>query len=584
MKAYQNLKTAYKLTAAFALLALIVIAILVTAYQGLADIHESQRMLYENKFRQLSLIHELRMDIETSRSGLQRIILAQDDKEAGTFKSRMLEVSAQNRKKLDELKQLAMHDPIINSSVDHLEEVWKAYDDTRATESVQLIEQRRYPEAATLSLGVQSARIEEIRNRGNRLTEQLEAQIQDIMRSNATLVERQRIGTIISIALILFVIVAAIWITNRAIAHPLASLTLWADQIAEGDLMTEREFDQRRDEVGLLSQSFVRMSAYLRDLARKAEIIARGDLTVEVVPKSERDVLGNSFLSMLVNTRAMMAELSESVSILTTASQEILATTAQVATGAQETAAAVAEITTTVEEVKQTANVSSQKARQVGDAAQRNLQVSQDGRVSVESTLEGMNRVRSQMLSVAESIVRLSEQSQAISDVVATVGDLAEQSNLLGVNASIEAAKSGELGRGFSVVAQEVKSLADQSKQATIQVRTILHDIQKAMNRAVLAAEESSKVVDTGFQQAQSAGIAIRTLADSIEESSSAALQIAASSQQQLVGMDQVAGAMENIKQASQDNVAGTRQAEKAARNLHELGQRLKDRVAKFQV
>src|SRR4028119_1286641 len=107
-----------------------------------------------------------------------------------------------------------------------------------------------------------------------------------------------------------------------------------------------------------------------------------------------------------------------------------------------------------------------------------------------------MQRIREQMEAIGESMMRLSEQSQAIGAIIATVDDLAQQSNLLAVNAAIEAAKAGEQGKGFAVVAQEVKSLADQSKQATTQVRTILNDIQKATGAAVMATEQGSKAVE----------------------------------------------------------------------------------------
>jgi methyl-accepting chemotaxis protein len=188
------------------------------------------------------------------------------------------------------------------------------------------------------------------------------------------------------------------------------------------------------------------------------------------------------------------------------------------------------------------------------------------------------------MQAVAESIMRLGEQSHAIGEIVASVGDLAEQSNLLGVNASIEAVKAGETGKGFSVVAQEVKALAEQSKQATAQVRGILGEIQKAMTKAVMLAEQGSKTVEVGYQRAQASGEAIRSLSSNIEESSEMALQIAVTSQQQMVGMDQVASAMESIRQASQDNVGGTRQVDLAARNLHQLGLKLKGLAARFQL
>ena len=274
-------------------------------------------------------------------------------------------------------------------------------------------------------------------------------------------------------------------------------------------------------------------------------------------------------------SRTITRQLSESVAQLSSASAEILATTTQVASSAAETSSAVSQTTATVEEVKQTAQVASQKARYVSDSAQKATQTSQAGRKSVEDAIRGMQRIQEQMETIAESIVRLSEQGQVIGEIIASVNDLAEQSNLLAVNAAIEAAKAGEQGKGFVVVAQEIKSLAEQSKQATAQVRTILTDIQKATGAAVLATEQGSKAVEAGVRQSAEAGDSIRLLTDSVTEAAQAATQIAASSQQQMVGMDQVALAMENIKQASLQNVSGTKQAETAAQNLHELGRTL---------
>jgi len=272
----------------------------------------------------------------------------------------------------------------------------------------------------------------------------------------------------------------------------------------------------------------------------------------------------------------LLQEVKDAVGVLATSSSEITATVAELASTAAQAATAVNETTTTVEEVKQTAVLSSKKARSVSDSAQKTLQVSQDGKKSLEQTIEGMNHIRGQMESIAETVVRLSEQSQAIGEMVATVNDIAEQSNLLAVNAAIEAAKAGEQGKGFAVVAQEIKSLAEQSKRATAQVRAILSDVQKGINSAVIVTEQGSKAVEAGVKQAAVSGEAILTLADSVDEAVQAATQIAASSQQQLVGMDQVVLAMESIKQASVQNVAGTRQVETAAQNLQELGQKLK--------
>ncbi len=280
----------------------------------------------------------------------------------------------------------------------------------------------------------------------------------------------------------------------------------------------------------------------------------------------------------------LLKQIRDAAAVLASSAVEILAAMTQLASGAAETATASNETTTTVEEVKQTALVSNQKAKYVSESAQKAAQTSQTGKKSVDETLEGMNRIGEQMESIAESIVRLSEQSQMIGEIIATVDDLAEQSNLLAVNAAIEAARAGEQGKGFAVVAQEVKSLAEQSKQATGRVRTILNDIQKATSTAVMTTEQGSKAVEAGAKQSTAAGESIRQLAESVTEAAQAATQIAASSQQQLVGMDQVASAMENIKQATVQNVASTKQAEAAAQNLAGLSQKMKQLVEQYRV
>ena len=154
----------------------------------------------------------------------------------------------------------------------------------------------------------------------------------------------------------------------------------------------------------------------------------------------------------------------------------------------------------------------------------------------------------------------------------------------LAVNAAIEATRAGEYGKGFAVVAQEVRSLAEQSREATKQVRTILMEVQKATSAAVIATEQGTKAVAAGLKQATDAGESIGGLTGSVGEAAQAAIQIAASSQQQLVGMDQIAAAITNIRQATTQNMAGTRQLEASAQNLQELGGRLKTLVARQRV
>jgi methyl-accepting chemotaxis protein len=371
---------------------------------------------------------------------------------------------------------------------------------------------------------------------------------------------------------------------TRDIAGPLKNLTVLAERIASGDLSSAVIVSERGDEVGALTRAFERMTSFLRTMAGAAERIAAGDLRSTLQPQSSNDVLGNAFVRMTDNLRKQIGGVVEGAAVLGSAATEIVASTTQLASGATESAAAVSETTTTVEEIRQTSQLANQKAKAVAESAQKAVQISHGGRKSTEDVTAGMGRIRTQMEAIAESMMRLSEQTQTIGQIIATVEDLSAQSNLLAVNAAIEAAKAGEHGKGFGVVAQEVKSLAEQSRQATDRVRTILSDIQKATTAAVMATEQGGKAVEAGGKQTEMAGESIAALAGSVTEAAQAAMQIAASSQQQLVGMDQVAGAMENIKQASTQNVASAKQLETAARNLSDLGQRLKQLVESYTV
>jgi methyl-accepting chemotaxis protein len=353
---------------------------------------------------------------------------------------------------------------------------------------------------------------------------------------------------------------SASWLTGRVVAKPIQDLSETARLVSRDKNYAVRATPTKgRNEVGVLIDTF---NSMLEQIQERDEALQKA----------------------VDSLREVNRQVRESVDVLASSASEILATTALVASGAAETATAVAETTTTVEEVKRTAQVSSQKARHVSDSAQKTAQVSQTGQKAVNETIDKMNRIREQMESIAQSIVRWSEQSMAIGAIVATVNDLADQSNLLAVNAAIEAAKAGEQGRGFAVVAHEVKSLAQQSKNATAQVRNILKDLHNSTSAAVIATEQGSKTVEAGVKQSAEAGQAVRKLTDSIAEAAQAAIQIAATAQEQLVGMDQVALAMENIRKASVQNAASTKQTEAEARNMHDLGQKLRQLVEQHKV
>lgn len=387
-----------------------------------------------------------------------------------------------------------------------------------------------------------------------------------------------------SIILAILILSLVGFFVTRGITKPLEEIVSVSTGIASGDLTMKVSPDGSKDEIGVLAESFAQMLQSLKDKAEVAKQISEGNLKEDVKPASEKDILGVAFANMVKSLRQQTTDILEGANALSSSASEISASVTQLASSTSETAASVSETSTTVEEVKQTAQVTSEKAEDVSVIAQKTEKISREGRKATDDTVEGMSNIREQMESLGENIMGLSEQSQAIGEIIVAVDDIADQSSLLAVNAAIEAAKADEHGKGFAVVAQEIKSLAEQSKQATTRVRTILNDIQKATSVAVMSTEQGAKVVDAGVKQSAQARESILALSNSVVKAAQSATQIAASSQQQLVGVEQVAMAMDSIKEASNQNSISMKQLESTAQNLSELGQKLKGLAERYKL
>lgn len=281
--------------------------------------------------------------------------------------------------------------------------------------------------------------------------------------------------------------------------------------------------------------------------------------------------------SIYGSLKELTLRFQEQVSSLAAAVSQILSSVTETSTATVETAAAVSETTATAEELKQTAQVAADKAQEVSAVSKEGLEVLKSSEYSLASTMEGMSRIQEAMRTISDSIVKLSSHSQTIGEIIETVNDLAGQSNLLAVNASIEAAKAGD--RGFAVVAQEVRSLAEQSKQATKHIRTILSDIQNATSAAVMATEQGSKAVDNGAVKTAETNQSIHNLSGEVSKMAQSAVQISSSSQQQLIGVGQITDAMMQIKSAADLQSDRMKEIENAIHDLHSVGQSLKELV-----
>lgn len=582
MKYFNNISTRAKLLFSFGLIWLMFLVVIVISYLGLRDITQSEKELHDVNFQIALELRELRSHQNFNRAAILDMMLTQNKTEQSSLEGIINERGQAINDIIEKLSKLNM-DIQFQSRLKVLKDNIEEYRQTRNTE-ISLIREGKIEEAKQLGINVGGDQFEKVRSIATEMGDKAAKDAEDQL-----ILDQQQADSAILLFVIfgiaaLFFSIIMIMLLNRTIAQPLNEITKIAVRIGEGDLDVELPPVERKDEVGILLLTFSRMADVLKRMATSAQQIASGDLTGSIVPQSEKDILGNAFLQMLTNLRRIMKEINEGVNLLGLSASEILASTTQVASGSSETASAISETTTTVEEVRQAAQLSSQKASRVSENSQQVSQVTQVGQKAVDETISGMHEIQNQMEAVANTIVRLSEQSQQIGGIIASVNDVADQSNLLAVNAAIEAAKAGEQGKGFAVVAQEIKSLAQQSKQATIQVRNILSDIQKATSAAVMATEQTSKAVEIGVKQSTQAGEAIKNLAESSGKAMDATTQIVASSQQQVVGMDQIGLAMQNINQAGTENAASMVQAEKAAKGLNELGQKLKILVEQYKI
>ena len=380
------------------------------------------------------------------------------------------------------------------------------------------------------------------------LSEAVDRILDTITQRGNALIKDARNNLIWIIALVSAITLCTIFLTYfivKSITGPLHQAVELANQVGEGNLEEIKINTTRNDEIGELEKSLQKMVKGLKNTTLK---------------------------------------LQEEVEVLATSSSEILASITDVSSGTTETATAVTETTTTVEELRQTGQVSTDKAKDVQSSAEEALKTLAQSEKSLSATINDMHQIQERMATISESIIQLSEHSQAIGKIIDTVNDLAEQSNLLAVNAAIEAAKAGDQGKGFAVVADEVRRLAEQSKQATIQVHAILNDIQNSTSSAVMATEQGTKAVSKGVEQSIRTNEALRLLTGGIDKVNQAATQISISSQQQLIGVGQVNVAMTNIREASQQHVNHMRQIETAVHGLNQVGQSLKELVEQYKV
>jgi len=408
--------------------------------------------------------------------------------------------------------------------------------------------------------------------------------------------------------LLAFYIVAAIIIaslTARFILTPLNKAINIARQIANGE-RNLTVISSSKDETGELLSSLGTMLNAIKEnelklqesesrtrtlfdnivktahtFSEHSSRVSKGDLSQRITNKDTKEMhqLGEDLNKMTDNLSTITQRITEACHNMVSTLEEVKQAVTVQSTGATEQASSINEITASLEEIEKSSAQTIEKAKTLGDVAERTRTTGQMGIDAVEQSTHGMKSIRDKVQIIAQTILELSNQTQQVGEITHVVNTLAQQSKMLALNASIEAAKAGEAGKGFAVVAAEVKNLAEQSEHSTSQVQKILEDIRHATEKAVMATEEGIKGVDQGTQLVEQTGEIVRNLSDVIHETTIASEQIAAAIRQEGVGIEQITAGMNEINQVTSSFVASVKQTTEAMDDLSSIAKNLKDQV-----
>jgi methyl-accepting chemotaxis protein len=388
---------------------------------------------------------------------------------------------------------------------------------------------------------------------------------------------------------------------GNKILKPMKELADYSERVANGDYKTKANIESD-DDFGFVAENFNRSTEKVARAVTQQEAqeslqksvtefltivsqIARGDLTLR--GKVTNDALGNvvdSVNYMLDNFTRVLERVRKSAIDVASNANEILLSSEDMSAGATQqdqeitnTSSAVEELTVSMKQVSNNAEASAEAARRALDAAEQ-------GNRAVRDTLEGMQRIRASVQATAKKIKSLGDRSLEISEIINVINDITEQTNLLALNAAIEAARAGEAGRGFAVVADEVRKLAEHSRTATKDIAALIKAIQAETNEAVVVMEEGTKEVEVGAKLADQAGKALEAISSVVRQSAELVQEISLASKQQVRGTEGVANAMQIISNITRQTSQGARQTARTVEHMVKLSEQLNEALSQFRI
>jgi len=324
----------------------------------------------------------------------------------------------------------------------------------------------------------------------------------------------------------------------------------------------------------------------IQDGARVMDEFATGDFTGRITAdyKGDHQLIKNSINKMGESVSNVLNQVKEAVAATASAANQISSSTEEMAAGAQEQSSQATEVAGAVEEMTKTIYETTKNTGQATEASKNAGKSAKEGGHVVEETIHGMNRIAEVVKQSAATVQELGKSSDQIGEIVQVIDDIADQTNLLALNAAIEAARAGEQGRGFAVVADEVRKLAERTTKATKEIATMIKQIQKDTSGAVESMQQGTVEVEAGKLLAEKAGTSLREIIHGAEQVVDIVTQVAAASEEQSSAAEQISKNIESISSVTQQSASGIQQIAHASEDLNRLTLNLQELVARFKV